>query len=119
MEVELERRLDESETDRIRLRTTLDVVQQRCQEHRERDEASAIHISDLRTVVVQIRTIVAVVAVLIGALGVVANWTIRHAITDALIQHGVVRIERVSQEGTSWVHGTGYVSLPQLPAPQP
>lgn len=81
----------------------------------------ASKLSSVHDTVVQVRLVGFLLMALIGTLGVSSRWIVSHAVTDALVEHGVVKVTPAQGGKVTWDSSKdlggrdGLLSEPALP----
>jgi hypothetical protein len=82
----------DSSTDRALIHAAIDRIEERCQKHDARDDEIKTWMRDADRDLSRIKLVGLVTLALVGALAGGARWAIRSAVTEAMVDHGLLEL---------------------------
>lgn len=83
----------ESAADRAAIHETIRGMNTTCGRHEAKLSALAVQADETREVLVRLKFAAYLTVLLLGASMAVGRWVVRHAVTDALVEHGLIKMQ--------------------------
>jgi hypothetical protein len=89
---------DDSTTDRVVLHAAVDRINERCVAHTKHQEEVKTWMREVDKSLTQIKFLGLIAAMFLGAALGLAKWMVHGAVTDALVEHGVLHSSQLSMK---------------------